>query len=107
MQMNLYLNERHDIDGPDILFLSKTTRCNYRLHIYTSSQEFLNVFFSDKCCSSELSIHQRNPKKFLLHCLQHNNNNNNKCFLSSKTEYLNDLIQRDHVTGVMMLKIQL
>ncbi len=30
-----------------------------------------NIYISDKCCSSELSIHQRNLRK----C-----NNNNKCF---------------------------
>ncbi len=35
-----------------------------------------NISISDKCCSSELSIHQRNLKK--LNCFQHNNNNNNK-----------------------------
>ncbi len=50
----------------------------------------LNIYnvISDKCCSSELSILQRNLKKNLLSCLQHNNNN--KHFLSSKSEYLND-----------------
>ncbi len=42
------------------------------------------ISISDKCCSSELSIHQRNLKKNLLSCFQHNNN---KCFLSSKSEY--------------------
>ncbi len=66
-----------------------------------------NISISDKCCSSELSIHQRNLKKiysavFIIHNI---NNNNNKCILSSKSEYLND--SEHHVTGVMMLKIQL
>ncbi len=36
-----------------------------------------NISISDKCCSSELSIHQK-PEKILLACFQHNNNNNNK-----------------------------
>ncbi len=35
------------------------------------------ISISGKCCSSELSIHQRNLKKILLICFQHNNN---KCF---------------------------
>ncbi len=40
MRINLDLNKkRHDIVRPDILFLSKTTRCNDRLH---TSEEFLN-----------------------------------------------------------------
>ncbi len=34
------------------------------------------IYISDKCCSSELSIHQRNLKKILLSCFQQNNNNN-------------------------------
>ncbi len=39
MRINLDLNsKRQDIVGPDVLFLSKTTRCN---DIYTS-QKFLN-----------------------------------------------------------------
>ncbi len=55
-----------------------------------------NISISDKCCSSELSIHQRNLKKiysavFIIH---NNNNNNNKCILiirnNLKSEYLND-----------------
>ncbi len=33
------------------------------------------ISISDKCCSSKLSIHQRNLRKF--YCFQHNNNNNN------------------------------
>ncbi len=32
------------------------------------------IYISDKCCSSELSVHQRNLKKILLSCFQHNNN---------------------------------
>ncbi len=51
------------------------------------------ISISDKCCCSELSIHQRNLKTFysavfIIH--NNNNNNNNKCILSSKSEYLND-----------------
>ncbi len=38
VRINLDLNKkRHDIVRSDVLFLSKTTRCNDRLHIYTTS----------------------------------------------------------------------
>ncbi len=38
------------------------------------------ISVSDKCCSSELSIHQKNLKNILLSCFQHiNNNYNYKC----------------------------
>ncbi len=33
------------------------------------------IHISDISCSSELSVHQRNLKKNLLICFQHNNNN--------------------------------
>ncbi len=56
-----------------------------------------NIYISYKCCSSELSIHQRNLKIF---------NNNNKCFYELQIRIL-ELFLKDHVTGVMMLKIQL
>ncbi len=53
------------------------------------SKVMINIFVmlqkisvSDRCCSSELFIHQRNLKKILFRCFQ-----NNKCFLSSKSEY--------------------
>ncbi len=53
------------------------------------SKVMINIFVmlqkisvSDRCCSSELFIHQRNLKKILFRCFQHN-----KCFLSSKSEY--------------------
>ncbi len=41
MQINLDLNKKDTIVRPEVLFLSKT-RCNDRLYIYTTSQEFLN-----------------------------------------------------------------
>ncbi len=36
------------------------------------------ISVSGRFCSSELSIHQRNLKKNILSCFQHNNNNNKK-----------------------------
>ncbi len=48
------------------------------------------ISISDKSCSSELSIHQRNLKKNRLSCFQHdnnnnnNNNNNNECFFEQQ-----------------------
>ncbi len=57
------------------------------------------ISISDKCCSSELSINQRNLKKILLCCFQHNNNNKKNYiyiynyyyfyffYLSSKSDY--------------------
>ncbi len=48
MQINLDLNsKRHDIVGPDVLFLSK--QLDAMMHIYTTSQKYLNskieIFF--------------------------------------------------------------
>ncbi len=61
---------------------------------------FQNISISDKCCSSEPSVHQRNLKYYTF---QHNINS---CF----SEQNIIMISEDHVTlktGEMMLKIQL
>ncbi len=45
------------------------------------------IYISDKCCSSELSIHQRNLKKLYSAVFNNNNNNNNnntKCFFEQQ-----------------------
>ncbi len=61
------------------------------------------ISISDKCFSFELSINQiqRNLKKNILRCY---NIVINVFFLSNKSEYR---FLKNHVTEVMMLKIQL
>ncbi len=68
------------------------------------------ISISSKCCSFELSIHQKTVgKKIMIMIFTQirssitgfNTDNNQKCFLSSKSDL------KDHVTlktGVMMLK---
>ncbi len=56
----------------------------------------IKISISDKCCSSELSIHQRNQKK-IRSCFQHNNN---KCWIF-------EWFLKDRVTGLMILKMNL
>ncbi len=59
---------------------------NYRNDYFYSARMLIcnvtKILISDRCCSSELSIHRRNLKNST-RCFQHNN----KCFLSSKSEY--------------------
>ncbi len=73
-----------------------------------------NISISNKCCSFELSGHQRILTNKMYHSShknmkQHNcfqQNNNQKCFLNQHIK----MISEDHVTlktGVIMLKIEL
>ncbi len=57
------------------------------------------IYIPDKCCSSVLSIHQRNLHKMLLYCFHHHNN---KCVFFVAANQ-NDF-GKDDVTGVMMLE---
>ncbi len=63
MQINLDLNsKRHDIVGPEVLFLSKTTRCN-DTYLHDQSKSFWTVrftFFFFLFCSP--SLHLFDPK---------------------------------------------
>ncbi len=88
-----------------ILLLSKDALSWSKVMIKTFIM-LQKISISDKCCSSELSIHQWNLKKInLLRCFQHNNNNN-KSFFEQQIRIF-EWFQKDHVTAVMMLKIQL
>ncbi len=71
------VNDRIFIFGwtiPLVLLFSKDT-LNWSKVMIKTFLMWQKIYISDKCCSSELSIHQRNLKKILLSCFQQNNNN--------------------------------